>query len=226
MRALSVNFLRGLSVDRLASRLALWRCVVCDGPGVGMDLCPACFDALPWLGPGAPPPPFKCTAALAYAPPVDRLITALKFHGRLAHGRVLGELLSIVLREQARAGVLSAVDCVLPVPLGRMRQRQRGYNQAGIIAAVVCRELGLQPETHSLYRCRATKAQMTLARSDRTANLRGAFAVREAVSGRRVALVDDVLTTGATLSACTEVLLNAGAIAVENWVVARTLPLR
>ncbi len=226
MRALPVNFLLARQVDRLLAWLAPCCCVLCGAPGAGMDLCPPCLEALPWLGPATAPPPSRCVAALAYAPPVDRLVAGLKFHGRPAHGRVLGELLAIVLREHARAGELPAVDRVLPVPLGRARLRRRGYNQAEIIAAAVCRELRLRLDARVLRRVRATAPQMTLARRQRSANLQGAFRVCCAVAGQHIALVDDVLTTGATLDTCAMLLREAGAARVEKWVVARTLPLR
>ncbi len=226
MPALPVNFSSARLVDSLLAGLMPWCCVLCDARGEGFDLCAACLDDLPWLGPAAPPPPCRCIAAVAYAPPADRLITALKFHGRVAHGRVLGELLAIVLRERARAGRLAGVDCVIPVPLGRARQRRRGYNQADLIATVVCRELQLPLAARTLVRTRATAPQMTLARSARAANLQNAFALRRPVKGLRIALVDDVLTTGATFDACAGVLHAGGAVAVEKWVVARTLPLR
>lgn len=186
-----------------------------SGPAVGTGPCPACRAEVP--------PQTLALAALRYEFPVSHLISRLKYAGRLVHAPVLGELLTAAV--SAHPGPLP--DLILPVPLHDRRLGARGYNQALEIARPVARFTGLPLETGLLRRTRATLPQMTLDRAARADNPAGAFAVdprRLAVlgPGRRVALVDDVMTTGATLGEMARTLLAAGMVGVEYWVVART----
>ena len=119
--------------------------------------------------------------------------------------------------------MLSRPSLVLPVPLHRDRRKQRGYNQAALIADTVSRALQLPCLPDALQRVRATPTQTGLGRQGRLKNLRDAFAVRLDVVDAHVALVDDVITTGATTTACAEALLAAGAATVDVWAVARAL---
>lgn len=115
---------------------------------------------------------------------------------------------------------LPPVDALVPVPLYRERLAERGFNQAEVIASLLHRELGL-PLLHGLERLRPTHGQVGLRRSERLKNLRGAFAYQgKAVPGREVCLVDDVITTGATLEACTEALIEAGVRSVYAFTLA------
>jgi ComF family protein len=155
----------------------------------------------------------------------------LKYAGERRHARPLGEA---VARRWDRAG--QGATLVVPVPVHADRERQRGYDQAALIAEVAARSLGL-PFMRALERARSTVAQFELGREDRAANVEGAFRLRQdarerqdapgrlearaAVAGRWVLLVDDVITTGATLSACALVLEDAGALAVSAITVAR-----
>lgn len=111
---------------------------------------------------------------------------------------------------------------IVPMPLSRQRRRQRGFNQAELLAAVVGRALGLERDRKCLVRTRHAAPQRSLARAARLRNLRGAFAVRGSLPATRLALLDDVATTGATARAATEALLAAGAAEVHLWVVAKT----
>lgn len=111
---------------------------------------------------------------------------------------------------------------IVPMPLSRQRRRQRGFNQAELLAAVVGRALGLERDRKCLVRTRHAPPQRSLARAARLRNLRGAFAVRGPLPDTRLALLDDVATTGATARAATEALLAAGAEEVHLWVVAKT----
>ena len=225
-------------VDRLLALLFPWRCVLCRGRATGFDLCVTCLDTLPWLPcsdsrfevPGAPG--IAGVAALAYTGDAADMVTALKFRGDRSCGRVLGELLVIRLLERCRERmhgpqhgrpVAAVPDIIVPVPLHPARLRQRGYNQADLIARAVARDLAIPVAARGLSRRRRTRAQMRLGRRARLRNLSGAFVAREEFKGRRVALVDDVVTTGATLSGCVHALLERGAVSVECWVVARTL---
>jgi competence protein ComFC len=117
-------------------------------------------------------------------------------------------------------------DVVVPVPLHKDRQRERGYNQAELIARPLARRLGLKIERYLLARMRPRPAQLVLSRTEHWKSVRGAYATREGlkVDNLRVLLVDDVLTTGATLDACARALKKAGAAAVLGLTVARVRP--
>jgi len=217
--------------ERLASALFGGSCFVCRGGARGL-LCPQCEAELPRLeralcprcaleSPGGAvcgrclsrPPAYDATrAALAYDFPADALVQALKFRGELALAPLLAALLA---PKVGRNGV----DHIVPVPLSAGRLRQRGYNQAVEIA----RHLG-NPDVSLCERTREAPPQMELPYDERRRNVRGAFRCTRALIGARVAVVDDVMTTGATLDEMARTLKAAGALHVENWVVARTLP--
>lgn len=114
-------------------------------------------------------------------------------------------------------------DVIMPVPLHRRRLRARGYNQASLLARRVGRAAGVHVDYGALRRTRPTRPQVGLARTDRAQNVRGAFRVPriDAVRGRRILLIDDVMTTGATLRSCGRTLRAAGATSVDAWTVAR-----
>ena len=206
----------------VGSLLAPPICVLCGRPGLPgpLDLCAGCLVTLPRSPDDDPLLSFDY--ALVCCPwrfdfPVDALVRALKFHGERCHARVLGTLLA---RERARAPApLPAL--VVPVPLHPWRLRSRGYNQAAELAAFAAREIGLPLDRHALRRVRPTREQSSLRSRDRAANVRGAFAATRSLDGLRVALVDDVVTTGSTAAAAAWALRSAGAAATELWVVAR-----
>lgn len=219
--------------DLLASLFFGGSCFVCRGAARAM-LCPPCRDALPLLGGAlcprcalptpsgavcgrclAEPPAFDATiAAMAYEFPADALVHALKFRGELALAPLLGALL------RPRISGLS-VDRVVPVPLSTERLRRRGYNQAAEIARhLVAEKLDLDACT----RPREGTPQVELPLDERRRNVRGAFLCRGPLDGSAVAVVDDVMTSGATLDELARTLKRAGAARVVNWVVARTLP--
>lgn len=212
-------------------------CALCGEDGArGRDLCAACDAelprnlaccarcALPLATPALAcgeclrrPPAFDAALApLRYEWPIDRLVTRLKFSVDLAVGRVLSEL----LRDAVRAAS-DRIDLVVPVPLHLERLRERGFNQALELARPMARSLALPLDHGVLVRTRATPPQTGLAAADRRRNLRDAFAVRGSVAGRSIALVDDVVTTTATVRECARVLKRAGAERVEVWAVAR-----
>lgn len=178
----------------------------------GQLLCGACLRE---------PPPFeRSVAALDYAAPWDGLIRHFKFHGQSELAMPLARLLHDALDEAASAAPLA--DLVLPAPLSDARLRERGFNQSWEIA----RRLGRRADAALLLRIRDTPHQADLPLDRRAANVRGAFAVeplrRGELEGRSVALVDDVLTTGATAAEMARTLLDAGAAHVQLWVLART----
>lgn len=150
-----------------------------------------------------------------YAPPVDAMVAALKFHNRLDLGRVFGLLLA------GRAAGWRG-DAVLALPLAPPRLRERGYNQSEEIARVLAARLGRPLLHHALVRLRNTASQQGLRLAQRRINVRGAFQATPVVAGRHLLLVDDVLTSGATLNEAAAALRRAGALSVTNAVVART----
>ena len=215
-------------------------CALCAARSGNDQLCAPCMNALPELGPACPacalpspaattcgaclkrPPRFSTTiAAGVYAYPLDRLVQALKYEHRLSLAQPLGHKLAAAI-ERASVGA-RLPDAVIALPLAAARQRERGFNQSIEIARVVARRLGLRMEG-GLVRTGNGAAQALLPWSQRRRNVRGAFACTRPFSGRRVALVDDVMTTGATLESAATALLQAGAARVDAWVVARTLP--
>lgn len=155
-------------------------------------------------------------AAFSYRFPLDRLVQRFKFGGDLAVGRWLG----LRLADRVRAEPLP--DLLLPPPLSESRLRARGFNQALELAKVVGSELGVAVAYRGVTRSRDTSPQPGLSRGARQENLRDAFRCRLDLGGRPVAIVDDVLTTGATAGAFARVLRAAGARSVVVWVVART----
>jgi ComF family protein len=169
------------------------------------------------------PPPFAHTVCVTdYGFPWSGLIAAFKFHGQVELAAVFAQLMSSAVR----ASTAALPACVLPVPLSASRQAERGYNQAWEVARRVASNLGLPAHAHGLLRHLDTAHQVDLDRLERQRNLRRAFMVepsqRRLIEGQQVALVDDVMTTGATLRECSTALLRAGAAAVDVWVLART----
>ncbi len=153
-----------------------------------------------------------------YAPPLDRLIHAMKFGSDLAAARALGKLLAI--RAQANADVKPQL--LVAVPLAPARLATRGYNQSEAIARALARSLGIPLVRNGLLRIRETAAQSSLALAGRSANLHDAFSAATRFDDRVVGLVDDVMTSGATLQAIACILKQAGARRVVNLVAART----
>ena len=225
-----------LCADCIARYAApLPRCQRC-GLRLGLST-PACGACL------RDPPPFEHTVCVAdYGFPWDRLIAHFKFEGRVDLAGLLADALADVL-EGVLEGVLAGAlvqqphetltdggapraSLVLPVPLSASRLAERGYNQAWEIARRVAARAGLPARADLLLRPWDTAHQAGLGRSERQLNLRTAFMVdprqRAALQGQCVALVDDVMTSGATAREAAAVLLRAGAAAVQVWVVART----
>jgi ComF family protein len=166
----------------------------------------------------APPPYASTIAAWHYAFPADRLLHAFKYGAQLA----LADPLAMTLADAVGDRGAALPDWIVAVPLTAARQRQRGFNHAQQIARRVASRLAI-PLFDGLRRTRDSPPQATLARDARTRNLRGAFGCTMRLEGLAVAVVDDVMTTGATLSAAANAVRDAGARRVDAWVVARTL---
>ncbi len=216
-------------------RRSLGLCTACRGRLVRWP-CDACDSCGRPLGPADRPAGYRCGAcrrrsppferllsAWSYQPPLDAVLTGLKFRRLEYLGTQLGRTVAGLLRPE-----LVDYDLVVPVPLHWRRYLHRGYNQATVIARAVAAELGL-PVAGVLRRRRATPAQSRLTRTQRRRNLRDAFFTRRrflgfgaSCTGRRVLLVDDVTTTGTTLQTAAACLRRAGASSVTALTVART----
>lgn len=217
-------------------------CLLCGAPGSeGLDLCAGCLEDLPRNPnpcrccalplPAAAPtgslcglcskkaPPFhRCIAPLIYHHPVAELVSGLKFQHKLSHGRVLAELLSAHVEERME----EPPQLLIPVPLHRGRQRERGYNQALELARPLSRRFGIPLDFTSCRRIRPTEPQSALREKERRKNVRGAFEINGKMPARHVALVDDVVTTGNTVAELARLLKRHGVRRVDVWAVART----
>lgn len=226
------------ATGRMLDLLLPQDCRLCGLPSGKALLCPACRDDLPRL-PAAHcpvcalpvstaqvcgrclkhPPAFDATLAVwAYAEPADGLIHALKFRAQLP--------LAGFFADQLAALGLPPVDRLFAMPLHRRRLVERGFNQSVEIARALARRSGIAFDAFALERVHDTPPQRDLAWSQRRRNVRGAFVLRADVAGRHVAVIDDVLTTGASLHEVARVLKAGGALTVTNLVLARTPKLR
>ena len=214
-------------------------CLLCDTSlEPETDICPGCLAELPFNRQaccqcGLPlssnknqvcgrcirhPPPFTATQVpLRYEAPVNRLVGALKFRHQLHLASPLGRLFC---RQLPRNHPLP--DIILPVPLHPQRLRERGFNQSLELARSVASGLGLPLVRQGCRRVIATPPQSGLDQRGRMKNLRKAFVADARVEGLHIALFDDVITTGATVTAVSQVLLRAGAKRIDVWALART----
>lgn len=184
-------------------------CPCCALPSTHGGICGACL---------ADPPAFdRSQAAFVYAFPLDRLVQSFKYHGALA---LAGWFAEAMLEHRSQP---LAADAIVPVPLARGRQRERGFNQALELARPLARWTGIPLAAEAATRIRETPPQASLPWAERATNIRGAFSCGMSLAGKRVAVVDDVMTTGASLDEFAATLKRAGALSVENWLVARTL---
>ena len=195
------------------------RCQACGLPLPGTEAVPSTCGAC-----RAQPPVWRrAVCAQDYAFPWSDLVGDFKFRGDVALARLLVRPLAEALRQTPQA---LDVDLVLPVPLSAARLQERGFNQSWELARRLGRIFGLTCHADLLQRPVDTAHQVDLSLQERDRNLRGAFMVtpgrHHEVAGRRVAVVDDVMTTGATLREATQTLLRAGASSVDVWTVART----
>jgi len=184
------------------------RCEVCALPLTSGTLCGACLKQ--------PPAYDKVCVQHAYAFPLDALIRAYKYGGDLA--------LAHVLADQMPGAAAPAVDALIPMPLAHARLRERGFNQALELARVIGRRLGVPILADACRKVVDTAPQAALPWSQRARNVRGVFVCDAELGGLRVAVVDDVMTTGATLNELARNLKRAGALHVSGWMLARTLP--
>ncbi|MFA7278502.1 MAG: ComF family protein [Sterolibacterium sp.] len=183
-------------------------CPVCGLPAVGGETCGACLSD---------PPSFDATrSGFRYAFPLDHLVQALKYR----HHLVVAQFFAEVLRETATC-LPTPVDLALALPLSEMRLRQRGFNQALEIARPLARRCGWPLSAHGYRRVVDTAPQTSLPWKERHRNVRGAFECDLDLTGKNVIVIDDVMTTGATLNEFAQVLKQHGAAHVTNLVAAR-----
>jgi ComF family protein len=234
-------------LPKLALDIALpTLCVSCREPVDGEGVCAACWAKLSFIAPpfcprlgipfvydpgpellsmeaiASPPAYQRARAAVRYDDVARTLVHSLKYQDRTDLAPAMG-------RWMARAGkeLLDEADVLVPVPLHWRRGWSRRYNQSGALARVISRQSGVKLATEALRRIRATEQQIGLSRPQRASNVQGAFKVaadRMAdIQGRRVILIDDVLTSGATTDACARALLRAKAAQVDVLVFARVV---
>lgn len=228
-----------MMVDILAGSAGLivpLRCAFCATACRDRPLCAACHAQLPWNRRACPrcalpqthdgicahclahPPAYRSAwAPLRLEAPVQQQIHALKYHAAFMHAHLLGRLFAESLA--ARGAPLP--DVVLPVPLHPWRQWRRGYNQSVELARALCAAGGLRLEAGWARRVRRTADQIGTDAVARRRNVAGAFRVDPRVKDLRVAVLDDVMTTGATLGELARTCLRAGACEVEAWAIAR-----
>ena len=216
-------------------------CRLCHAPTLpGRSLCQQCQDALPHLEHACPccalpldertPPGSLCGECLAdppafdrarvpfrYREPLNHLVSRFKYHRGLSDGRLLGELLA-----EHTAATRVSVDLLLPMPLHPARLRGRGFNQAAELARVVSPACGIPWRSNLLTRQKQGASQREADRKTRLRNVRSAFRCQARDLPSRVAIIDDVITTGATARAAAACLKKAGVDWVEIWAVART----
>lgn len=219
-------------------------CLLCDeSTDSTASICIPCEADLPWLieqcercALPMPMPGLTCGQCSRHSPafnevvapwrydfPVDALITRFKHQGKWPYGRLLAELLGQSLQHRFDEG-LPRPDLLIPVPLANKRTRQRGYNQAAMLADWLGKQLQLPVNERLIRRVKETPTQQGLDAKARKRNLRQAFALTQpaSLSGKRIALIDDVLTTGSTAQALARLMMDAGAGQVDVYCLART----
>lgn len=190
--------------------LILQRCLQCGIPLSHDGLCGDCLLCSPRYS--------QCIAPLRFEAPISHLLSAFKYQGNFNYGRVLSQILA----DQLPAENTQHVAALIPVPLHWRRRWQRGFNQTEIIADELSRRLKIPVQTRWLKKIRGGTSQQLLDADARKKNLLGAFNCSRNLTGMHVALVDDVVTTGATANVISEILLQHGAASVQVWAIART----
>lgn len=167
------------------------------------------------------PPEFDRTYALfPYEPPLPTLITELKFKARLTHARFFADCFLHHIKSSWYV-TESLPHIIIPVPLNPLRVRERGFNQAIEMARPIAKKIGISLDITGLKRSKATQAQSGLKAKERKINVLNAFKSETRYDGLIVALLDDVVTTGSTISACAKILKRNGANRVDVWTVAK-----
>ncbi len=248
MRQTINNWLKNSHLSKLKDFSAIVlreNCFLCASiQTVNHGLCEACLKDLPWLPSSSCPqcglnssghicgsclsssPYFDIThAVFLYHHPIDAMIQRYKYGNTLNLSHTFGNLMSEKISALAHS---EDIDLVIPMPMHPTRLKQRGFNQALEIAKIMNKVLNKNTRTKldykSVIRQTLTPPQASLPLKDRVKNMKGAFKVNANLTGKRIAIVDDVMTTGASLNELAKTLKQAGATHVECWVIARTLP--
>ena len=185
-------------------------CPQCAAPG-NANVCGACLRNAPHFDATA--------AAFTYRFPLDKLVQSFKFNANLT----LTHFFASAMRTRIRALALEMPDQIIALPLANKRLATRGFNQAALLADALARLLDCPVAHRSMLRIRETPPQSGLSRAQRMKNVKGAFDCAGDVAGKRIAIVDDVMTTGSTLSEAARVLKLAGAVEVSAFVLARAV---
>lgn len=206
-----------------------------------LDLCTLCETELPWIVNACErcalptpenqticgacltnPPPYRHSICLfSYSPPIDYLIHQFKYQNNLAVGRVLGSLLAMSVKLHYHPQ-MDLPEIMVPVPLHKRRLRERGFNQAVELGTVISDTLSIPVNNRLCRRIRDTPAQQSLKRKERTANIQDAFVLNNHPGVNHLALVDDVVTTGTTISELSRLLRRAGVPNIDVFALART----
>ena len=228
-------------IEFVQSRLFPASCILCGVAGqTGIDLCPACQADLPLISPacqscGMPlsgsehslcgeclqtPPPYQRTISpYYYQPPLIPLITQFKFNHRVVMARILAALLARHIDTTEKKP-----ECIIPVPLHPRRLRERGYNQSQEIARLLGKTLDIPIDYQLCQRTRYTAPQTGLVAKERKRNVKNAFGLTETCQYKHVAILDDVITTGHTVTELARLLRKNGVEEIEVWSVARAVP--
>lgn len=196
--------------DAVMPYLNAAHCPICALPTALGEVCGHCLKK--------PPPYSRTIAVFGYRFPVDRLIQAMKYQEQLALSQIFADKLLQCLRHD------NLPDFIIPMPLHPARLRERGFNQAQLLAAPLSANLHIPLLDSACHRLRNTPSQTALPWRERGKNMRGAFTCELDLSNKHVALVDDVLTTGASMRALASAVQKQGATDISAWVIARTAP--
>jgi ComF family protein len=215
------------------------RCSVCAGFAEDGRLCEGCRADLPWNRIACPvcalpqqglsyvcascastaPPYDLAWSAFRYETPLPSTMAGLKYHAQLRHARLLGLEMAEALARRAAP----LPELLLPMPLHPRRLRWRGYNQSLELARAIASRLAIEIDATAVRRTRATADQIGTSAARRRRNVRGAFAAESRLRGRHIALIDDVMTTGASVAELARACRKAGAATIEVWTAARAV---
>lgn len=225
------------NIDKITHAIFRQKCLLCASPETNIHaVCRACLNDLPWHpNTSCPqcclssngqlcgscissPPDFDVTRSVfLYAYPIDTMMQRYKYGDMLTLCTFFGQMLNEKVN-------LKSVDLIIPMPMHPARLIERGFNQALEIAKILTKNHKEKLDYKSAIRHKLTPPQASLPLKDRVKNIKGAFKVNANLTGKRIAIIDDVMTTGASLNELAKMLKKAGASHVECWVIARTLP--
>lgn len=216
-------------------------CILCTSHNGGtLGVCDACISDLPWhstaqcpqcslISDGSvcgsclsSPPYFDASQALfTYDYPIDSLLQHYKYKETLHLANTFASLLG---KKLSQSPTEQKIDLIIPMPMHTTRLKQRGFNQALEIARLISKNMKIKLDYKTCQRIKLAPPQAGLSLKERVKNIRGAFHCQQSLSGSNVAIIDDVMTTGASMNELAKTLKQAGAAHVECWVIARTLP--